>query len=91
MKQQANKTKKINMTIDFVAPIEDKMQTCIIPAFLYYITLLARKACEREGEGRDKKKGSLAGFLISSQYDRLHLSYFSSISASTPRSSAGTG
>ena len=36
MKQQANKTKKINMTIDFVAPIEDKMQTCIIPAFLYY-------------------------------------------------------
>ena len=38
MKQQANKTKKINMTIDFAAPIEDKMQTCIIPAFLYYIT-----------------------------------------------------
>ena len=58
MKQQANKTKKINMTIDFAAPIEDKMQTCIIPAFLYYITLLARKACEREGGGRDKKKGS---------------------------------
>ena len=38
MTQQANKTKKINMTIDFVAPIEDKMQMCIIPAFLYYIT-----------------------------------------------------
>lgn len=41
MTQQANKTKKINMTINFAAPIEDKMQTCIIPAFLYYITLLA--------------------------------------------------
>ena len=65
MTQQANKTKKINMTIDFAAPIEDKMQTCIIPAFLYYITLLARKACEREGKGREKKKGSQAGFLIS--------------------------
>jgi len=44
-----------------------------------------------EGEGRDKKKGSLAGFLILLWRDRLHLSYFSSISASTPRSSAGTG
>lgn len=41
MKQQANKTKKINMTIVFAAHIEDKMQTCIIPTFLYYITLLA--------------------------------------------------
>ena len=47
MKQQANKTKKINLTIVFAAHIEDKMQTCIIPAFLYYITLLARKACEK--------------------------------------------
>ena len=66
MKQQANKTKKINMTIDFAAPIEDKMQTCIIPAFLYYITLLARKACEREGEGKDKKRkpGGLPYYLI---------------------------
>ena len=77
MKQQANKTKKINMTINFAAPIEDKMQTCIIPAFLYYITLLARKACEKEGEGRDKKKGSQADFLISLWCDRFHLSYFS--------------
>ena len=66
MKQQANKKKKINMTIDFAAPIEDKMQTCIIPAFLYYITLLARKACEREGEGRGiRKKEAWPGFLIS--------------------------
>ena len=70
MKQQANKTKKINMTINFAAPIEDKMQTCIIPAFLYYITLLARKAW-------DKKKGSQADFLISLWCDRFHLSYFS--------------
>ena len=34
MTQQANKTKKINMTIDFAAPIEDKMQMCIIPVLL---------------------------------------------------------
>ena len=26
--------------------------------------IIFHKACEREGEGRDKKKGSLAGFLI---------------------------
>ena len=62
MKQQANKTKKINMTIVFAAHIEDKMQTCIIPAFLYYITLLARKACEREGKVGTRKKE--ARFLI---------------------------
>ena len=52
---------------------------------------VSTRLVKKEGEGRDNKKGSQAGFLISSQYVRLHLSYFSSISASTPRSSAGTG
>ena len=67
--------------------------------FLYFQTFRSKnvenyfsqglwKGKERVGIRKIRKS---ANFLISLWCDRFHLSYFSSISASTPRSSAGTG